>query len=116
MATITRGTTTLTPSVLAPTSLTRRSRSVVHDVIGTDEVEITGRAPGPRSGDVRAVWPTQAAAEAAAEALAVPGPPWTFTGPGQTFTAAVVGDVTLESLTDWGGTWQVTVGVQEIAP
>ena len=113
MATITRGTTTLTPVVLLPVGLTRPGQAVAHAILNTDEVEITGRPAGPRAGEVRAIWATEAEASAAAEALAGGGTAWTFTGVGWAVTAYVVGDVTVEALTDWGGTWQVTAGVTE---
>lgn len=117
MATITRGATVLTPRVILPASLVRPGRSVVHEVIGTPDVDLTVRAPGPRAGEVRAIWPTEAAAAAAAAALGTAGGAWTFADApalGADMVAYVVGDVVIEALTDWGGTWQVTVGVQEV--
>lgn len=117
--TITRYTTVLTPTLVLGWSLTRPGRSVVHDILGTSDVEVTVRAPGPRAGDLRTFWATEAAAAASVAALSVPGAPWVWEVSGvlgAALTAYVVGDVQVEAADDAGHVWTVTVGVQEIAP
>lgn len=116
MATITRGATVLTPTLILGWSLNRPSQTVVHDIIGSADTEQTVRAPGLARGDVRTFWPTYASALAALSALSVPGGPWVWTQPGLlVLTAAVTGDVRLESATDEGSRWIVTVGVTQVS-
>lgn len=113
MATITRGATTLTPTLVLGWGLTRRGRSVVHEILGTGEVDITTRTPAPRNGTVRTFWASESAANAALEALSVPGGPWVFDVVGEPLTAYVVGDLSIESATDAARRWVVRVDVQE---
>ena len=116
MATITRGATTLTPLDVLGWSLTRKGQTVVHPIIGDTDPDLTVRDAALRSGIVRTLWSTMAAALAASQALAVAGTPWTFTvpeTPGLTMRAYVVGDVTEASLDERGTAWVVDVTVQE---
>lgn len=118
MTTLTRGTTVLAPVLVAGLAVTRKSRSVVHDLLLTDSVEITSRPAGPRTSTLRLLWPTYAAASAAAAALAEPGGPWAVEGTadvaGLSLTVGVTGDVTVESTTDEAVSWWVTAGVTEV--
>ncbi|MGN8245296.1 hypothetical protein ACTHAM_002415 [Cellulomonas soli] len=117
MATMTRGATVLTPVDVLGWSLSRPSRSVVHDLLGTDEVEVTVRPAGPRTGTLRTLWTDHTSALAAAAALAVPGGAWVVAvpeRPGLSMTALVTGDVDESSLSDDGAGWAVDVTVTEV--
>jgi hypothetical protein len=113
VATITRGATELAPALILGWHLTRPTRSVVHGILGTDEVELTTRPPGPWAGDLRTFWASEAAATAAAEALAVPGGPWEWDVLNEIRSAYATGDITIEAADDEGRRWIVTVGVTE---
>lgn len=117
MSTITRDGTTLTPTDVIGLSLTYPTRSVVHQIIGTDSPVVTVRTPGRRTGVIRTFWWTYASAEAAVAALWVPGGPWQFTldGLGGTFTAYVAGgDLVIEAAHDEGRRWFVDIPVQGV--
>lgn len=120
MATVTRGATVLTPADVVGLSLTRTSRTVVLDVLGDPEPDVIAAEPRLRSGSLVLRWERAglAEAEAAVAALSTIGGPWEFDHPEQSWSllAKVVGDVQLDSLTDDGAAWSVTVGVQEVAP
>ncbi len=116
MPTITRGAVTLTPQVILPARLTRPGSSIVHRIIGDPEPDVTIRDAGLRTGELRTLWPTAAAAEAAAAALAIAGGPWLLEETGDCdMTALVVGDVLLDGAADGANARLVTITVQEIA-
>lgn len=114
MATLTRGLVSVEVVDILGWSLTRPGRSVVHVIVGDPEPDVTGREPGLRSGDVKALCETHGQAQAVAEALAVPGGPWLLDAGVLTMTARVVGDITVEAASDSGGAWFCTFGVQEV--
>lgn len=116
MATMTRGAVTLTALDVLGWSMTRTSRTVVHDIIGDSEPDVTARPPGLRTGTVRLLVSTEAEAEVIASALAVVGGPWSIDASVLTMDARVTGDITTTSLTDDGVMWAVDVGVYEVAP
>lgn len=117
MATVSRGDVTLTPDLIMGWELTREARSVVHSIIGTDEVVVTARPPAPPAGELRLIWTDAAAAHAAADELSIPGGAWTWSEPDALagdFVAYVSGRVTVAALDDEASAWQVTVEVQGV--
>lgn len=113
--TITRAGTVLTPTLVLGWSVAREARAVVHPILNTDDVEVTVRKPAPFAGDLRTFWATHDAALHALDVLAVPGAPWLWDIDGDwTLTAQATGRLALESATDDGTRWIVTVGVQEV--
>lgn len=116
--TLTRGAVTVTPVDLLGWRMLRPGASVVHTIIGDTEPEITSRAPGMRRGDLRLMFATAAAADAAADALAVPGAAWTLDVPehGITRRVKITGDVSIEASGDAAPVgWLVTVAAQEVS-
>lgn len=114
--TITRGATTLTPALIVPGRLTRPGRTIVHEILGDPSPDVTGRTPGLRTGELRTLWPTSAAALAALNALAAQGGPWTITGAGEAdMLMRVVGDVVIEPTEDGMDSRAVTITVQEVS-
>jgi hypothetical protein len=114
--TISRGLTVLHPDAVLGWSLTRAARSVVHEILGTAQVEITVRQPGPRAGTLVTLWWTEATARAAFDALSVAGAPWVWAVPdalGAPLTAHVL-DGSLEAAEDAGRRWIIRSTVQEI--
>lgn len=114
--TITRGATVLTPALIVPGRLTRPGRSVVHAILGDPEPDVTLRAPGLRTGDIRTLWATPAAALAAVAALGAPGGSWTIAGAGDAdMVMKVVGDIVIEPTSDGMASRAVTITVQEVS-
>lgn len=90
----------------------------MHAILGTDEVDVTARAAGPRAGTVRTLWTTHDAALAAAEVLATVGPAWVLDVPeraGLSMLMQVTGEVSEVALSDDGAAWAVDLGVQEVS-
>lgn len=116
-ATITRAGVVLYPDVVQGWPLTRPTRTVVHAILNTDQVELTVRQPGPRTGTLETVWSDQAAAAAAATALAVAGAPWVWVVPGigAPLTAHVL-EVDVDTAEDTGTVWVIRTTVQEVGP
>jgi hypothetical protein len=117
-ATITRAGTVLHPSVVLGWPLTRTGRSVVHPILNTASVEVTVRPAGPRSGTLDTLWPDQATATAAFNALATAGAPWVWVVPGAAgspLTAHVL-DASIAQAEETGGRWVVSTTVQEVTP
>lgn len=117
MSTITRGATVL-QSVILGWSTTRATRTVVHDLLLTADVEVTARPAGPRTGTLRTGWATHAQAESAATDLATPGTPWVIDATdgqaGMVLTVAITGDVTVAADGDDGDRWAATAGFTEV--
>ncbi len=117
MATLTRDAVVLAPVDVLGWSSTRRGASVVHQVIGDTDPDVTVRAPSLASGDLRLIWADEATALAAAAALAVVGGPWVLGIPARPgldgLSVLVVGDITVAATDDAGAAWTLTVGVQE---
>lgn len=116
MATMTRAAVTVTAKDILGWSMTRPGRTVVHAILGDPEPDVTAREPGLRAGSLRLLFTTESAAQAAADALAVPGGPWAVDGTQVEMTAQVTGDITVAAETDAGAAWTVLVAVQEVAP
>jgi hypothetical protein len=118
MATISDGTTTITPAAIVGWSTTRQSRNVVHDIIGRPDPDVTLRPAATRAGTLSLLFMTYAAALAAEQAHAAPAV-WTLTGgpddePGLVGTYVVdgAGITTRED----GPLWSVDVGYREVTP
>lgn len=70
---ITHGAGTITPEVVDGYEAVRQARSIVHNIIGRPDPDVTFRPAGLRSGTLSLVFATSARAHAAASVLAVPG-------------------------------------------
>lgn len=113
---MTRGLATLTPALILPVRLARAGRSVVHEIIGDDEPDVTSREPSSRAGDLQLIFTTAAGAAAAVDALAIVGGPWVIAGTEDLDGAwKVVGDVVSEPASAGMRSRTVTVGVRGVS-
>lgn len=118
MLTLTNGTTVLTPFDVLGWSSRRAARSVVHQPLARQDPDVTLRPAALRSGTLRLLFPTFAAAVACEQAHAA-AVVWTLDDGdllGQMRYVVAEGDLTVSSLTDSGGGWTVEVPYREVAP
>lgn len=107
---------TTTPlTILSPYGAQIRSRNVVHDLIGGG-ISVSLVQPRPRAGELRLLYETEAAADAA---LRLHYQEATFTlvesdRPTLNMTYAVDGDLAIELDDQTLEVWIVTIGYQEI--
>jgi len=116
--TITHSAGVITPELVDGYEATREVRTVVHDIINRTNPDVTFRAPGPRSGSLRCLFPVQADAIAAYGVLSTPQV-FTLTDPdvpavGMSFIVAG-GDLTIALDDNTRGVWWVTAPFVEVA-
>ncbi len=73
MSTITRGGTTIEPKMILGWETVRRSRNILHEVIGKPSPDVTVQPSAPRTGTLELFFLTEDAAVAADELHAAPG-------------------------------------------
>ncbi len=74
MSTITRGGTTVTPRLVLGWDTTRRSRNIVHEIIGKPSPDVSVQPSAPRTGTLELFFLTEDEAVAADALHAAPGP------------------------------------------
>lgn len=119
MATLTRSGTTLTPTEVIGWSMRRESKSVVHDILGSDVPEVTIRPSTRWRGTLRTFWWTKMDAQAAVGSLMIPGGYWTLNG-GELFATGtrvqvLAGDLAVEAADDAGRRWFVDIPIVEVS-
>lgn len=115
--TISNGLDTLTPALVDGWEATREARTIVHDILGTNDAAVTLRPHKLRSGTLAIVVGTDPALAAALEAMLSAGDVLALASTEQTTVAmsfVVSGDVTL-SLDDTRMVWLLEVDFQEVA-
>lgn len=113
--TISDGTTTLTPLLVLDYTTFRAGRSVVHDVLGSGNPDVTLRPMASRSGVLNLFVLTAADAQAL-ETLHMTGLPMTYVDPANygSMQYVVDGSVTVTYLAETNR-WTVAVGYREVA-
>lgn len=119
MSTITHSTGTITPRLILGWEATRPARSLVHEVLGRADPDITLRPAGVRSGTLRLLFTTGAEASAAAAVFAI-AQTLTITDPdvaqvGMSFVVAE-GDIVAQLDPETRRLWTLDVAFQEVAP
>jgi hypothetical protein len=118
MTTISNGTTTITPRLVLGYAARQQSRNVVHEVIGRRDPDVTLRPAGTRTGTLRLLFLTEAAAASAFDDLGS-ADVWTLLDADvSTIGMAFVVDGQMEvSLDDRTITrWTVSVEYREVLP
>ncbi len=110
--TLTSGATVLTPALVLPVTMTRSTTTLVQQILGSADVDITDRPSGPRRGQIATLWATPAVAAAAFATLTTNHGPWTLAGSGDLdMTFRIVGDVTYEPAAEGVQSRRVTIEV-----
>ncbi len=114
--TISNGDDTLTPALVNGWEATREARTIVHDILGTNEPAVTLRPHKLRSGTLEIVVGTDAVLAAALDGMLSAGDVLTLASTEQPVGMAFVasGDVKL-SLDDTRMVWLIEVDFQEVA-
>lgn len=119
MSAITHSTGTITPRVVLGWEASRRARSLVHEVLGRPDPDITLRPAGVRSGTLRLLFATGAEAAAAASVFAT-AQTLTITDPdvAQVSMSFVVaeGDIVVQLDPETRRLWMLSAPFQEVVP
>jgi hypothetical protein len=118
MATITDGTTVITPELVLGYETTQASRNIVHEVLGRPDPDVTLAPAGTRSGTLSLFFLTEADAEAA-RVLHTAASTFTLTDAdrpamGMVYVTAGAITVTLDDQTR--ERWTVAVEYREVLP
>lgn len=116
MTTLTKGATTITPTIVDGYSTTQSARTILHDIIGRSNPDVSFAADSLRSGSLRCMFVLEADADAARDALAQPGV-WTLADAARSSIGMLFvrqGDMTVELDDETRELWVLTLGYQEV--
>lgn len=115
--TISNGTDTLTPKLINGWEATREARTIVHDILGTNEPAVTLRPQGHRTGKLEIVVGTDASLAASIESMLCAGDLLTLASterPTLGMSFVVAGDV-VTRLDDTRQVWLIDAEFREVA-
>lgn len=118
MTTLSNGTDTITPILVNGYDTSREARTIVHDILGREDPDVTLRPAGTRRGTLELVFDDEASAAAAVTAHAAAGV-WTLTEvdvPTIAMQYVVVDGDLGRRLDETRAAWLVTIPYREVLP